>query len=628
MKFYNWISKKFECLKGIKCRLALCKKNENSRRKHSEILTPSISPVSFLCSPRQTAKEDSSRLFPKLSPITQIRQLDHLQFSNTFNSDKDLKPKQFTDKLNTTRKEFEERMMIVRFLRHGFYSFLSLRVVRIVLLVLFSGMSAFLIYSATNLELDSKQVQIFRSSHNHGKASFHHYYSFQRNFEGEYTSVYLVWGMLEKDTASCNRKASDFCSGTMVWDHSFNSSSPEAQMAIYSLCRRLENASDSEIQRLKIRKNSITNKPEVGCYLTAMERFLQEDVKNNRQWYPPDLNVDVPMDRGNITKFMISNKNIYKHPSTLPVYFNRWLEIGIGYWLTNRYTGWIHEDYFLYNHLIGEQYVSGETTIAQNTHLGLYYGTKLRYFGIQVNLTVSVFTLGLTEGKPVYQAWEQLMTEAKEKLPASLQNGFQCTRNTWHWIRVQEVLSESAVMGIIIGLSVALPVLVFTTMNIIIGFIAWGVIVMVTVCVVGSIPLLGWKLGVLESLNLCMVVGLAVDYVVHLAEAYNASPYVRRHDRARNMLEKMGLSVLSGAFTTFGAALFMLGAQIQFIYQFGIFVMITVCTSLLFSMFVFTSLMLVLGPEGNTGSIKALVKKCFCCKQNGDQDSDIQPNPA
>lgn len=121
-----------------------------------------------------------------------------------------------------------------------------------------------------------------------------------------------------------------------------------------------------------------------------------------------------------------------------------------------------------------------------------------------------------------------------------------------------------------------------------------------------------------------MVVGLAVDYVVHLAEAYNVSPYIRRQDKTRNMLEKMGLSVLSGAFTTFGAALFMLGAQIQFIYQFGIFVMITVCASMLFSMFAFTSLMLVLGPEGNTGSVKALVKWIFCChgKQNGkNQDS-------
>jgi predicted RND superfamily exporter protein len=59
----------------------------------------------------------------------------------------------------------------------------------------------------------------------------------------------------------------------------------------------------------------------------------------------------------------------------------------------------------------------------------------------------------------------------------------------------------------------------------------------------------------------------------------------------------------------------MLGAQIQFIYEFGIFVMITVSTSLLFSVFAFTSFMLILGPEGQTGSIKALVKKCCSCKR-------------
>lgn len=158
IKCYDWLSKKVDCLKGIKCKLDMCKKSENLRGKDSEKTTPSNSSVSFLCSPRQTAKEDSSRLFPKLPPISQIKNLDHLQFSDTFNTEKNFKPKQSTDKTNTTRKEFEERMLVVRFLRHGFYSFLSLRIVRLVLLVLFLGMSAFLIYSATNLEPDSKQV--------------------------------------------------------------------------------------------------------------------------------------------------------------------------------------------------------------------------------------------------------------------------------------------------------------------------------------------------------------------------------------------------------------------------------------------------------------------------------------
>lgn len=80
--------------------------------------------------------------------------------------------------------------------------------------------------------------------------------------------------------------------------------------------------------------------------------------------------------------------------------------------------------------------------------------------------------------------------------------------NTDYFFLLLQVLSDSAVMGIIIGLSLALPVLVLTTMNIIIGFIAWMVIVMVTVCVLGFIPLLGWKLGVSFHLDLCVIVFL------------------------------------------------------------------------------------------------------------------------
>ena len=143
----------------------------------------------------------------------------------------------------------------------------------------------------------------------------------------------------------------------------------------------------------------------------------------------------------------------------------------------------------------------------------------------------------------------------------------------------------------------------------------------VILCIINEVPFSLWQ--VLESLNLCMVVGLAVDYVVHLAEAYNASKCFRRQEKTRNMLEKIGLSVISGAFTTFGAAVFMLGAQIQFIYQFGIFVMITVSASVLFSMFAFTSLMFVMGPEGETGSLIALAKKCcLCCKEASKRTDD------
>ena len=111
---------------------------------------------------------------------------------------------------------------------------------------------------------------------------------------------------------------------------------------------------------------------------------------------------------------------------------------------------------------------------------------------------------------------------------------------------------------------------------------------------------------VLESLNLCLVVGLSVDYVVHLAEAYRTSVYASREGRVKDMLESMGLPILSGAITTFGAATFMLFAKIKFLFQFGLFVMSTVGISLLFSFLFFTTFMALCGPQGNTGSLSVL----------------------
>ena len=75
---------------------------------------------------------------------------------------------------------------------------------------------------------------------------------------------------------------------------------------------------------------------------------------------------------------------------------------------------------------------------------------------------------------------------------------------------------------------------------------------------------------VLVSLNMCLVVGLAVDYVVHLAEGYHMSHARDRKGRLRHALQRMGISVFSGACTTLGASSFMLFAKIQFFFQVNI----------------------------------------------------------
>jgi len=108
---------------------------------------------------------------------------------------------------------------------------------------------------------------------------------------------------------------------------------------------------------------------------------------------------------------------------------------------------------------------------------------------------------------------------------------------------------------------------------------------------------------------MCLLVGLAVDYVVHLAEIYHLSLHKDILNRTRDMLEKMGTYVFSGACTSLGASAFMFFAVFQFFMQFGVFMFCTIGFSLLFSLGMFTLLMGLCGPENNIGCLKTLFAK-------------------
>ena len=111
-----------------------------------------------------------------------------------------------------------------------------------------------------------------------------------------------------------------------------------------------------------------------------------------------------------------------------------------------------------------------------------------------------------------------------------------------------------------------------------------------------------------------MVVGLSVDYVVHLAEGYCRSKKYTRKERAQDMLEEVGISVISGAITTLGASALLLIAQIVFFFQFGLFIFCTILFSTVYALFLFTTFVALAGPEGNTGSLtpcfKAVMTRC------------------
>ncbi|OWF38243.1 Patched domain-containing protein 2 [Mizuhopecten yessoensis] len=222
-----------------------------------------------------------------------------------------------------TKKNFEHRNRVVLFLKNGFYDFLTRRAVTVIVPLLFLCISGFCMWSASNLEPDSQQLQIYRASHNYGRASRMHYYSFERSFEEEYATVYLVWGIKRKDLSSCNFKSATYCDGVAGWDDTFDPSTPEAQVALKNLCNRLETMSAEEADSLKIKRNALTEKLEITCFTTPYETYLQKVISTNSSLYPTGQTLDLPVNVGNVSAFMDAQPSIYYSSSSLPSDFDQ-----------------------------------------------------------------------------------------------------------------------------------------------------------------------------------------------------------------------------------------------------------------------------------------------------------------
>lgn len=157
-----------------------------------------------------------------------------------------------------------------------------------------------------------------------------------------------------------------------------------------------------------------------------------------------------------------------------------------------------------------------------------------------------------------------------------------------------------------IGLALALSFIVLSLVggNPIMALCSVGTIALIVIDVFAFTVIMGYKLGILEAVNYVVVIGLSIDYTVHLSEAYTESHARDRQSRVIGMLEEMGVSVLSGALSTLGSVFFMLFAPIVFFVKFAAFIFATISLSCIYSLVFFPAMLAVIGPTGDFGNCK------------------------
>ena len=169
------------------------------------------------------------------------------------------------------------------------------------------------------------------------------------------------------------------------------------------------------------------------------------------------------------------------------------------------------------------------------------------------------------------------------------------------------MLATSAFVGIAVGLVLSFLIILFSTLNILIALYCTITIGGIVAVFLGIIVSMGWTLGIIESISTTIIAGLSVDFVTHLANSYNESPYTTRFERTRGALIEMGTSVLSAALTTLGSAGFLLLTVVIFFQRYGISLFITIFTSMVYAFGFYIALSMIAGPIGNQGSLTA----CF-----------------
>lgn len=166
------------------------------------------------------------------------------------------------------------------------------------------------------------------------------------------------------------------------------------------------------------------------------------------------------------------------------------------------------------------------------------------------------------------------------------------------------------------SLTFALVALVVAAQNVVMAGLAALTIGLIIVNVIALVPQLGWELGSGESVAIVACIGFAVDFVVHLGSHYAHSSLHGREERVREALREMGISIASGSATTALAVLILFQCQVQIFSKFAIFVLYTVALSTTYSLCFFSALCLVLGPQGDYGSVWRIYGGCVRCCTN------------
>nr|CAD7573470.1 unnamed protein product [Timema californicum] len=224
------------------------------------------------------------------------------------------------------------------------------------------------------------------------------------------------------------------------------------------------------------------------------------------------------------------------------------------------------------------------------------------------------FSMSYKDIGKFYRQVEMWTKKQMSKAPEGMQHGWFISDLEFY--DLQHTLSQDTLVAIGVSMGISLVVLLLVTLNILISLYAILTITCVIFVTVAILVLLNWKLNVLESIAISVAIGLAVDFSLHYSVHYRICPEGNNREYAVSYaISRMGGPTAMAALTTAAAGAFMLPSSILAYMQIGIFLVVVMAVSWIYSTFFLGALLCIGGPQHGFGqfSYPSLNK---CCSGN------------
>mmetsp|Transcript_19716 Transcript_19716/g.25544 ORF Transcript_19716/g.25544 Transcript_19716/m.25544 type:complete len:843 (-) Transcript_19716:79-2607(-) len=355
--------------------------------------------------------------------------------------------------------------------------------------------------------------------------------SFLGGQEDEFTEITVFWGIdtIERDVFSHYSGVVEDYEDELIFDKAFDPADPAAQAAMISLCETLQNATCSTSDCLG---RTTLLLPESTSYQVTCSMKDFADYFEAKEGTPLSANTNKTLFYVQVQAFLEENP--------------------------------------LYNDLIG------------------FIGGELKFFSSTFRLTLPVLSIG-PEKKVYEDRLEKIMNQYEASAPATAKlvnfASFDFVQRS-----VEVALVDTVSRGLLITFPVVFAVMIYATRNAYLALVSVTSILFIVMAVLGFVfSVLEWELGVAESIVAIMIVGLSVDYCVHLGHmvthAKKNEGFSKKADQFHFSALTMGPTVLAGGATTLGAGVFLYGCQITFFNKMGVLLTMTVTSSLYFSLF-------------------------------------------